>query len=365
MISDYRCRLCEKEYNNLISLAVHLSRTHHIKHEEYYNTYFKQEDEGYCVVCGKPTKYIKYSYANYCSKSCQFKDNESKMLATMKERYGSEYAAQSTICRQKMEQTCLDRYGVRSCLWTEESKKKALEAHTEDSRLRQKESTKKTCLDKYGVECTFQLDKCIINSHTEEANNKRKETCLDKYGVEIPFQSIEVREKAKQTLLDKYGVENPYQLEKVQINKNSPEARRKANITMRKNGHKSKAEDLLLDALDRHNIVYLTEYSSDKYPFNVDVYLVDYDMYIEVNIFPMHNDHFFDSTNKDDLEQLDMFKEKAKTSKWYKKLIEVWTVRDVEKQKYAITNNLKYIVIWTYDELNDFINKLKDLSIYS
>ena len=79
-----------------------------------------------------------------------------------------------------------------------------------------------------------------------------------------------------------------------------------------------------------------------------------------MNIHPTHNYHFFDSNNLEDLMQLNILKEKSKYSDWYKKVIEVWTVRDVEKFKYAKENKLRYLVIWSYDDLNKFICNLNN-----
>ena len=66
----------------------------------------------------------------------------------------------------------------------------------------------------------------------------------------------------------------------------------------------------------------------------------------------MHNNHFYDCTNEDDLKLEKIIREKAKTSNWYKKMIEVWLDRDVRKLEYAKKNKLNYIVLWTEEELD-------------
>ena len=364
-MSKYDCRLCNTKCSNLPTLAIHLHKYHNICTEEakkeYYDRYYKQSNEGICLACGKNTSYYHWKYKNFCNRSCQMEYNRPKMLKTMKKRYGAEYAAQSIICRTKMEQTCLDKYGVKSCWFTEESKLKAKKANsTKESKAKRKLSIKNTMLNKYGVTSNFCRPEVKQNSHNEIANNKRKQTCLKHYGVEHVGQSELVKNKAKRTLLQRYGVENPFQLEKAQKNKNSPEARRKANITMRKNGHKSKAEDILAKYLLDNNIKFITEYSSNIYPFNCDFYLPKYDLYIELNIFPMHNNRFYDNTNKQDRQELKKLKEKAKVSDWYTKMIEVWYNRDPIKKEYAIKNNLNYCVIWNYDNLYNLIDIIKN-----
>ena len=67
---------------------------------------------------------------------------------------------------------------------------------------KRKEKVKQTCIERYGVE---------FPSQTEDFKNRVKQTCLDKYGVEYTLQSQEVKNKSKQTCLDKYGFENPSQ----------------------------------------------------------------------------------------------------------------------------------------------------------
>ena len=89
---------------------------------------------------------------NYCNRSCQFKHNQSKMLKTMKEKYGAEYAAQSKECRAKMEATCVKRHGVRSCWWTEEGKRKAYEQNQRpESKKIRYEHMRQTNLEKYSI----------------------------------------------------------------------------------------------------------------------------------------------------------------------------------------------------------------------
>ena len=72
----------------------------------------------------------------------------------------------------------------------------------------------------------------------------------------------------------------------------------------------------------------------------------------------MHAMHWFNSNNKDDLNKLTVWKEKAKTSSMYKVAITVWTKSDLEKRDYAIKNNLNYIVLWTLNDIDNFIKSL-------
>ena len=71
----------------------------------------------------------------------------------------------------------------------------------------------------------------------------------------------------------------------------------------------------------------------------------------------MHNNHIFDKTNINDLNILNNWKDKSKTSVQYKRAVEVWQ-QDALKYKYAIDNNLNYIIFWTKEDINTFIQNL-------
>lgn len=54
---------------------------------------------------------------------------------------------------------------------------------------------------------------------------------------------------------------------------------------MRQNGNYSKDEDYFAAELNKLGIRFETQYKSDKYPFDCDFYLIDSDIYIELNIY--------------------------------------------------------------------------------
>lgn len=105
--------------------------------------------------------------------------------------------------KEKVKQTCLQKYGVEHYSQTEEAKTKL----------------KDLCLLKYGVESRF-LDKTI--------QQKIKNTNLAKYGNECPSKTEAIKEKVIKTNLKKYGVSHPSKT-KIVIDK--------IKNTMIKNGH--------------------------------------------------------------------------------------------------------------------------------
>lgn len=318
-----KCELCNREFETLRSLGLHLSHSHsNIDFKEYYDKYFKQENEGICPVCGKNTKFKGglNGYARTCSISCGQKHPET---------------------RAKLDNTNLRKYGATNPYGSKEIRDKI----------------KKKNLKNLGVENPFQQkyvqEKAIHNSHTAEAEIKRQQTCLEKYGNKYHIASEEIRKKTLNTLKERYNVRNAYSI---------PEIHTKAIQNSLNyhddNGNDSSWEALLEKALIDKNINYNKHYNKDpRYPYQCDFYLIDTDTFIEINGFWMHGGHYFNKYNKEDLEKLQVWKNK-KSERLYETAIDVWTKSDLLKRKIAKNNKLNYIVLWTLDDINEYIKTL-------
>ena len=124
-------------------------------------------------------------------------------------RYGTEYVLQNNEIKEKVKQTFLERYGTEHPLQNNKIKEKVKQTNLErygvenvSQNNKIKEKVKQTNLEKYGAEHALKND---------EFKKKLKQTNLEKYGVEHPLQNKEIKEKVKQIFLEKYGVENPMQ----------------------------------------------------------------------------------------------------------------------------------------------------------
>ena len=100
------------------------------------------------------------------------------------------------------------------------------------------------------------------------------------------------------------------------------------------------------------------QYRSEQYPFNCDFYIKSLDLYIECHFNWTHGYMPFDETNKNCIEQLNKWKEKAKESDFYKNAIYQWTDLDVRKAKTAKDNNLNWLCFYTVDEFEQWLNSL-------
>ena len=122
------------------------------------------------------------------------------------------------------------------------------------------------------------------------------------------------------------------------------------------NGTRSSWENILKTALLEHNIPFEYEYNKDlRYPFPCDFYLPNTDTFVEINGYFTHNNHWFDETSQADVSILSEWKEKAKTSNRMQMAIDIWTKKDVEKRKCAKQNKLNYVVLWTLEDIHNWI----------
>jgi len=296
-----KCKICGRSFEKRSGLSTHLRHKHDLKLKDYYDKYLKKESEGSCKICGKPTKFINFQhgYRDTCCSAC-----------TMEMRYGVRNSFQLESVKDKIKQTMLDRYGVENTSQSEEIKQKKIDTFKKN----------------YGVDHNLQRKEMIAKTHSDEIIKKQSES-------------------RKKTLKQKYGVENSYLIEDV--------VRRTYDST------KSKSEQYFEDKLKEFSIDFIAQYKDEKYPYYCDFYLPEYNCYIELNIYWLHQKHWFDSKDNNDLKTIEKIKSKVEsssgeTSKFYKRSLEVWTEVDLEKREVARKNNLNYKVFWTQEEIEEF-----------
>lgn len=200
---------------------------------------------------------------------------------------------------------------------------------------------------------------------TESQLESRKSTSLEKYGCEDPNSSELVKLHKKQAFIEHYGVDHFWKSteSKAHMLKINEQRKIKEFETKRRNNSfkSSKAEQRCLIALQSKFGVenVLTQHFSKKYPFRVDFFIKNLELFIELNAFWMHGGKFFDPTNSGDLEVLENWKAKAETNNGYKQAIETWTIRDLKKSEIAIANQLHYLVFWSEKELVKWVDAIE------
>ena len=284
---------------------------------------FKEKSKQTCLE-----KYDSDTY--WGSKQCK----ETRKQNNLK-KYGVEHCTQAKIVQDKKKQTCLEKYGVDSYSKTKEYHNKVQktnlekynkEYYTQTEKF--KASFKKMMQEKYNINNPFQL---------KEVKEKSKQTCLEKYGKEYYTQTEQYKQQIEQTSLEKYGTKNPNQNETI---------KEKIKLTKIKNGHqypdnivdlflaqwdknrkptaedlqnylktnnltymyplikKSKKEDafsindvsylesIIEDFLKNNSIKFVKHERKIIFPLELDFYLPDYKVAIEINDIMTHNSTF-------------------------------------------------------------------------
>lgn len=81
--------------------------------------------------------------------------------------------------------------------------------------------------------------------------------------------------------------------------------------------------------------------------------------YIELQGFWSHGKHPFDSKNQNDIDLVNKWKQKINEGHYlYNASLDTWTVRDILKRNKAKENNLNYIEIFNYKDIDNVKSKL-------
>ena len=186
---------------------------------------------------------LKNGYYEYCSSKCLLSSDEhkEKVKQTCLERYGSTNVLGCEEIKQTIRQTKIEKYGgmcskeiADKAMQTkiekyggiftqdmiEKSKQTKLERYG-DSGYHNVDQMKQTNLERYGKECYSQTNECKDKvkqtnlerygkeyySQTEDFMSRIKQTNLERYGCEYSIGSKEVKNRIKQTNLERYGCE--------------------------------------------------------------------------------------------------------------------------------------------------------------
>lgn len=289
-----KCKICGKEFLNLKALSSHIRQSHKTSSEEYYRNYLMRQSDGVCLTCGAPTTFHKlgYGFHKFCSTKC---------VANYAEHVESARVRMSTPERRMKSANDITAYNKT---------KKARDISSNNGKI-------------WGS-INFR------NAHRKYDGLRYCEVCGKETYHVIGVGCISCLNRSEQH-------KNKVVSTRVKHQKISPLERY----------FKNKLDDL--------NIQYIQEYKDELYPYFCDFYLPEYNMYIELNGHFVHQTHLFDKDNPDDVNTLNKYKDLAKTSSFYDKVIHIWTVVDVEKYKVAKENNLNYILLWSVEDINKFL----------
>lgn len=180
----------------------------------------------------------------------------------------------------------------------------------------------------------------------EHMKNSFRKTMFDRYGKTSIVKGTKHTEEHKRKIGDSNRGKPKRKLSEQQLLIKLS----KEYITKKKNNsfNTSSSESELYKKLCEENktkTIY-RNYKCERYPFYCDFYIKEDDLFIELNAHWTHGGKPFDEKDADCIKQLNEWKEKAKTSKFYEEAIKTWTVRDVNKRIVAEKNKLNYKVIY-------------------
>lgn len=200
-----------------------------------------------------------------------------------------------------------------------------------------------------------------IKKDRHKTGHKGIATKYLKYGGRDKYEELRLNH-LEQKAIEKYGSMEEYNRRKSETCKKKwqeeyHELLEKIYETKKKNDsfNSSSPEEIykekLISKYGKENV--LTQYSDERYPFKCDFYIKSEDLFIELNLHWTHGEQPYNENNERCQQKLNLWKEKAKESKFFQNAIETWTVRDVYKLKIAKENNLNIKIIYDYGEVYD------------
>ena len=225
-----KCKLCNKNFDTIVGLSVHLSKEHKdVSKQDYYDKYLKKKDDGKCYFCGDDTTFkdISNGYRRVCkSKECLGKtratgtseflmykyglskkdailmtiNNAKKRGEKIKKSLDQSFSKNKDFFKEKSHQ-CVEFWLKRG--YTEDEAKKKVEGVLND--IHQKTWNKRrNNPELYQDINTTQIGYWIKKGFSEdEAKEKIKErqrtftlkSCIDKYGEEKGLEIFNNRQE--------------------------------------------------------------------------------------------------------------------------------------------------------------------------
>lgn len=197
-------------------------------------------------------------------------------------------------------------------------------------------------------------------TNRDEIVAKKIENSLANWGVEYPSQSDVIKERKRNTYLERFGAESWWKSQScIEHNKEIAEQITCKRFETYKNNHRkfSKSEQYVYEQIKSIYPSVIRQYYDDRYPYHCDFYIPEHDLFIEYQGSEMHGNHPYDENDISDKEKVEELRRKSverkritgKNISRYDVMIHTWTIRDVEKRKFA--KNLNYLELWSLENI--------------
>lgn len=235
------CILCDKRFHNNESRTNHILHYHRLSTKEYYDFFFRKEDEGKCMYCGEETKFgnMHKGYTLYCNR-----EHEKLYL---KENFNVTNIAQRPDIAKKIKNNNLEKYDVENVFAAKEF------------------------ADKIRVGGCRSILKDIPYTEIIEDGKIHFEVQREDGTYILVYSTIQALAQRNTRILHEYGVRSTFELE-------------------------------FMRALEELGIEFEYEHSDDFYPYACDFYLPKYKAYIELHTGPQHGQCAYDENIHKDVE---------------------------------------------------------------
>lgn len=281
------------------------------------------------------------------------------MQSGMIAQYGTDNPFKLDEYQEKAAQTREERYGARytmaeGSVFADEARKKGRATRrsrerytrvlTPDEIARRSARTAKTVRSRYGVDHVSQIPSA------REAQRQRAE----QYGKQWA-------EKARQTNIERYGFpswtmgdearrEISKRMSSTRVQRQSL-ATKKRNATLATSFSEDALYELLVEYADKHGMTVVRQHRDEKrYPFAVDFYIPERDLFIELNGSWSHGGHWYEVDREMDQKTVQTWRKKGEKSQYYLNALGTWTERDVRKRAAACEAHLNYVTLWDGSE---------------
>lgn len=309
------------------------------------------------------------------------------MRAGMIAQHGTDNPFKLEEYQEKAAQTREERYGARYTLaegsvFADRARKKAqksLEPIRRAKRERTSARKKREREERQRERAIYGYHRrCLTDEEKAVANERRIATSQSRYGVDHPSQRDSFKQVVSQYMRDpenqqrikantvktnqeRYGVASAMQLpehRQAQSRRMSdPSHQRRIVSAKRENGtfNTSSSEDalyeLLVEYVDHHGMTVVRQYrDEERYPFAVDFYILERDLFIELNGSWSHGGHWYESDREMDQKIVQTWRRKGGKSQYYLNALGTWTGRDVRKRAAARDAQLNYVTLWDGSE---------------
>lgn len=281
------------------------------------------------------------------------------MQSGMIAQYGTDNPFKLDEYQEKAAQTREERYGARytmaeGSVFADEARKKGRATRrsrerytrvlTPDEIARRSARTAETVRSRYGVDHVSQIPSA------REAQRQRAE----QYGKQWA-------EKARQTNIERYGFpswtmgdearrEISKRMSSTRVQRQSL-ATKKRNATLATSFSEDALYELLVEYADKHGMTVVRQHRDEKrYPFAVDFYIPERDLFIELNGSWSHGGHWYEVDREMDQKTVQTWRKKGEKSQYYLNALGTWTERDVRKRAAAREAQLNYVTLWDGSE---------------